>query len=307
VRVLVPGISSPIGQLLAEELLARGHVVAGIDRRTTHSLPDGVEHHELDIRKRAAEDVFRRFRPQVVVHMATVSHFTTRGGGERFRINLGGTRSVFDHCVAHGVEHVVFVGRHTYYGAAADSPLYHAETEPPLALHTFPELADLVAADLFAATALWRFPSLRTTLLRFVYMLGPSGYGTLGSYLRGPRVPTVLGFDPLFQFMHERDVVEALVRSIEQRPHGVFNVAGPAPVPLSLLIRGTGRRPLPLPEPLLPALLGRLGLPRLPPGAVQHLKFPLVVDGAPFARETGFEPRFDERATMDDFRRARPV
>jgi len=50
--------------------------------------------HELDIRKRAAEDVFRRVRPQAVIHMETVTHLTVQS--ERsFRINLGGTRAVF--------------------------------------------------------------------------------------------------------------------------------------------------------------------------------------------------------------------
>ena len=69
-------------------------------------------------------------------------------GEERHRINLGGTRVVFEHCRTYGVKHALFVGRHTFYGAAPDSPLYHTEDEPPKELATFPELADLVAACL---------------------------------------------------------------------------------------------------------------------------------------------------------------
>ena len=154
------------------------------------------------------------------------------------RINVGGTRAVFEHCKAYGVKHAIFVGRHTFYGAGPDSPLYHTEDEPPMALGTFPELADLVAADLYAANALWRTPELVTTVLRICYTLGPSGHGTLGTFLRGPRVPTILGFDPLFQFMHEDDVVRALALALEKQLRGVFNVAGPDPVPLSSLDSG---------------------------------------------------------------------
>jgi len=304
-KVLLPGISGTLGRLLATRLVELGHVVEGIDRRPWRDAPPSILVHEVDIRKRAAEDVFRKFRPDAVVHMATVNHLAARGE-ERYRINLGGTRAVFEHCKTWGVEHCVFVGRHTYYGASAESPLYHSEDEPPMGLATFPELADLVAADLYAGSALWRSPEQTTTVLRFCYTLGPSGHGTLAAFLRGGTVPSVLGFDPLFQFMHERDVVRALVTTLEKKPRGVFNVAGPQPVPLSVLARETGRRLLPLPEPLFSTALGRFGLPKLPRGALTHIKYSIVVDPAAFRRETGFLHEVDEVEAMYEFATAFP-
>ncbi|MEM9696960.1 MAG: SDR family oxidoreductase, partial [Myxococcota bacterium] len=299
-RILIPGISGLLGQRVATAARAAGHDVVGIDRRRWPDAPDGVEIHHVDIRKRAAEDIFRSFRPEAVIHMATVSHFAA-GGEERYRINLGGTRAVFDHCVSYGAEHCVFVGRHTYYGAAPDSPLYHSEDEPPLGLASFPELADLVSADLYAGSALWRFPQLTTTVMRMCYTLGPSGHGTLATFLRGPRVPSILGFDPLFQFMHEKDVVRAIMASIEARPRGVFNVAGPQPVPLSVLIRQTGRTNIPLPELFFQKTLGRFGLPDLPKGALTHIKFPIVVESKPFREQAGFEHEIDEVQAMHEY------
>jgi UDP-glucose 4-epimerase len=239
------------------------------------------------------------------VHMATVTHLVERSE-DRYRINLGGTRAVFDHARAYGVRHVVFVGRHTYYGAAPDAPLYHTEDEPPMAAFTFPELSDLVAADLYATTALWRSPELTTTVLRICYTLGPSGTGTLCAYLRGARVPTILGFDPLFQFLHDRDVARAISRALDTRLRGVFNVAGPQPVPLSTIVRATGRRTIPLPEVVFNFLLGRFGLPRLPPGALGHIKYPVVIDASAFRKATGFTYEVDEVQTMREFREAFP-
>ncbi len=303
-RVLVPGASGAIARKLSVRLAGDGHEVIGIDRRPWLQPP--IEFHEVDVRKRAAEDVFRKVRPQVVVHMATVTSLVVPGE-ERYQINLGGTRAVFDHARAYGVEHCIFVGRHTFYGAGPDSPLFHIEDEPPQELTRFPELADLVAADLYAATALWRFPELATSVLRACYTLGPSGHGTLASYIRGRRVPMVLGFDPLFQFMHEDDLVEAVARAIETRPRGVFNVAGPQPLPLSSIVREAGRTPVPLPEFLLESLIGRFGFPSLPKGALTHIKYPVVVDPKAFRQATGFAHRFDEIATIDSFRDAFPV
>ena len=304
-KVLITGISGKIGRIVARGLLARGHQVLGIDRRAWPDAPDGVTVHEADIRKRAAADVFRTERPEAVIHMATVTHITTKSA-DRYRINLHGTRAVFDHCHEFGIRRVVFVGRHTYYGAAPDAALYHKEDAPPMAVTTFPELSDLVAADLYACTGLWRFADLECAVLRICYTLGPERQGTLAAFLRGRRVPTILGFDPLFQFMHEDDAAKAIVTALCSDCRGVFNIAGPNPVPLSLLIRETGRTALPVPEPLFRLSLGRFGLPRLPKGAIEHLKYPVVVDKTAFCEATSFQHDFDEDQTMRAFRDVAP-
>ena len=58
-----------------------------------------------------------------------------------------------------------------------------------MAVSSFPELADLVGADLYAGSALWRYPEIDTCVLRICYTLGPAHVGTLAAYLRGPRGP----------------------------------------------------------------------------------------------------------------------
>lgn len=300
-KVLIAGISSVPGRLVTDLLLREGYQVKGIDRRPWTGAPQGVEVYRSDIRKRAAEDVFRTFRPDAVIHMATVTHLE-RSTEDRYRINMGGTKKVFEHCDTYGVKQAIFVGRHTVYGAAPDSPMYHTEDSVPLAATTFPELADLVAADLYAGQALWRYPGLDTAVLRIVYELGPKRHATLASFLKGPRVPMILGFDPLFQFMHEFDIARAIVCALEARVQGVFNVSGPQPLPLSVLIRETGRTPVPVPESIFRGLMGRFGFPYLPPGAVDHVKYPVVVDGRAFREATGFEHRYDEDDAMTGFR-----
>jgi UDP-glucose 4-epimerase len=299
-RVLIPGIAGLLARKVAVRLQSSGHEVIGIDPRGWPGAPEGLELHQIDIRKRAAEEVFRKRKPEAVIHMATVAA-TAADTEERYRINLGGTRAVFEHCANYGVKQVIFVGRHTYYGAGADAPLYHTESEPPQELGSYPELADLVAADLYAANALWRLPQLQTAVLRVCYTLGPSGHGTLASFLRGRFVPMVLGFDPLFQYMHEDDAAEAIALALEKNLRGVFNVAGPQPLPLSVIAAEAQRKVLPLPEMLLSLLLGRGGLPKLSRGALAHVKYPIVINADPFIAATGFSWRHDELVTAQTF------
>lgn len=300
-KVLVTGIAGRMGRLVAERLVAQGHKVVGIDVRAWPAAPQGIWVHQVDIRKRPAEDVFRRFRPDGAIHLATVTHLGETSD-DRYRINLEGTRAFFEYAHRHGAQRAVFVGRHTYYGAAPDAPLYHKEDEPPMVMHHFPELADLVASDLYAGSALWRFPELDTSVLRVCYTLGPAAHGTLARFLSPRRVPTVLGFDPLFQFMHERDVAAAIVTSLEHGLRGVYNVAGPAPLPLSLIIDLAGKRRVPVPEPLFTFALKRLRITPLPKGAIEHLKYPIVVDSRPFRETTGFRYEYDADETIAAFR-----
>ncbi len=297
-RVLVTGAAGRFGRILVNALHEAGHQVTGIDRRAWENAP--VPIHQLDLLKRSAEELFRSVNPEVVVHSAAV---TDPGNDrhERHRVNLLGTKTVFDYCRRYETAQIIFVGRHTYYGATSDSPLYHTEDEPPMGLETFPELADLVAADLFAASMLWRAPNQTIAVLRFVYTLGEHHTGTLADFLNASRIPMVWGFDPLFQFMHERDAAQALALAIDCKLRGVYNVAGPSPLPLSALIRRAERRRVVLPERVLRASLGKFGLPKLQPSAVDHIKYSLVVDDTQFRKATGFQPRYGQLETIRAF------
>lgn len=303
-KILITGVSGGLARQLAIRLCTAGHEVIGIDRRTWADPPLNLLLINADIRKRPAEDVFRIHRPDAVIHMATVTHLTARQE-ERYRINLGGTQAIFEHCETYGVKQALFIGRHTIYGAAADAPLYRSEAEPPLATATYPALADLVAADLFAGSALWRYPKLNTVVLRLSYTLGPSLRGTLASFLgsqRGQKVPTILGFDPLFQVMHEADAVHAIELALHNELRGVFNVAGPSPLPLSTLCKGTGRVAIPLPEPIYTLAVKRLNLTPLPVSALSHIKYPVVIQDAPFREATGFTHHIDQAQLLAAFK-----
>ncbi len=304
-KILVVGASGHVGRLVVQRLLDAGHTVVGIDRQPWPEAPGALDLCVSDLLKRGAEDQFRTRRPEVVVHMATLTHLLA-GREERARVNLQGAQALLAHCAQYSVRRLIYVGHHTFYGASPDAPLYHREDEAPAGLGVSPELADIMAADLYVSGAFWRQPGLELTLLRPCYSLGPSGKGALASLLLGARVPRVLGFDPLFQFMHEEDLAEAVVTAVERAPRGIFNVAGPAPLPLSTIVERTGRVSMAVPEALHGKALGLLGVAVAAEGATSHLKYPVVVDGSAFREATGFEPTVDALTVLDGFAAANP-
>jgi UDP-glucose 4-epimerase len=292
-KVLITGIAGGQGRLLTRRL-RENYEVCGVDRAEWRGAPRGVSVHRVDVRKKKFEDVIRTEMPSAVVHMGFIRHFRT-SDRERYDVNVRGTKQLLDHCVNHGVQSLVLVSSSYVYGAAPENPYYMDEDSPLAASRSYPEIRDLVEVDTLASGFLWRYPHIRTCVLRPVNVLGHYVHSMVGSYLREARVPTVLGFDPMMQFIHEQDVSEAIALTLERSLQGVFNVAGPGEVPLHTAIRETGGSAFPLPEFVMRPLFDRLfrwGAIPYPPGAIDYLKFPVTVSGERFVEATNFRPLF---------------
>jgi len=302
--VVVTGARGSYGRVVVPYLARQGYRVIALDRSPWPDVPRDVEFHQVNILKRGFDDVLRRSNATALIHLALIHRFSdTRAS--RYRVNFEGTARVIERAAAHGINHLVFGSRATVYGALPDQPEFVDEAHPPAAGRMFAEMQDLVDADLYASSALWRHPELELVILRFVNVLGPSVNTLLQRYLAGRRVFTVAGFDPLYQVLHERDMARALELALTPGLRGVFNVTGPGAVPLHVLIDETGATRVPIPEPLVRLLKGRLGFPNIPDGAIDFLKYSCTVDGTRFRDATGFEPEVGLRAACAARRAAR--
>jgi nucleoside-diphosphate-sugar epimerase len=302
--VVVTGAAGSIGRLAVDHLARRGFSVHAVDRHELPRVPPGVETHVADIRKRGFDDVLRKVKPFGVLHLARERRFTV-DAAERYRINFEGTARLFELSLAAGVKKIVFPSRHTVYGALPDNPAFMTEDHPPTAGRTFPEIQDLVAADLFACTMLWRHPKLEVVVLRPVNVLGPTVNTLFARYLSPRRVFTVAGYDPVYQVLHEDDLGLAFELALGRGLRGVFNVTGPGEVPLHVIVEESGAARVPLPELAIKLVRGRVGFARIPQGALDFLKYPCTVDGARFARATEFRPARNLRETIRSMRARR--
>ncbi len=292
-KVLVTGIAGGLGRLLARRLLESWEVT-GVDRVPFEGRPRGIEVHVVDLRKKKFEDVIRTEQPNAIVHMGFIRHFRT-DDRVRHDVNVRGTKQLLDHCAHYGVQKLVVVSSGYVYGAFAENPFYMDEDHPLSASRSYPEIRDLVEVDTLASAFLWKYPHIRTSVLRPVNVLGHYVNSMIGGYLRLQRVPTIMGFDPMMQFIHEEDVCEAIALALQHGLQGVFNVAGPGAVPLHTAIRETGGTPIALPEPLVRPIFDRLfrfGLWPYPTGAFDYLKYPVTLSGRRFVDATNFRCLF---------------
>jgi UDP-glucose 4-epimerase len=223
-----------------------------------------------------------------------------------YDVNVRGTRHLLDHCVHHGVEKLVVLSSSYVYGASPENAYSLDEDSPLSASRSLPEIRDLVEVDTLASALLWRDPQLLTCVLRPVGVLGHYVHSVIGRYLRERRVPTVIGFDPMMQFIHEEDLSDAIALTLGRGLQGVFNVAGPGEVPLHTAIHESGGMAIAMPELVMRPLCAQLyrwGLAPYPPGAIDYLKYPVTVSGKRFADASGFRCRFGLEEIFGSVRR----
>jgi UDP-glucose 4-epimerase len=292
-KLLITGIAGGLGRLIARRV-GDFFQISGVDRTPWEGYPANIRMHVVDLRKRKFEDVFRTERPDALVHHAFVRHF--RGEPRvRHEVNVLGTRRVLEYAIAYGVKRIVVLSSAYVYGALPDNPFYVDEDYPLNVSRTYPEVRDLAEVDTLTTAFLWRHPEVTTAILRPVNTLGYYTNSAITRYLKQRYVPTIMGFNPMMQFIHEEDVAEAVALALQTGLHGVYNVAGPGAVPLKVAVRETGGTAVPFPEPVARAVfsrLFRLGLYHTPSGAMDFLKYPCTVDGGRFVKATGFTPLF---------------
>lgn len=292
-KVLITGIAGGQGRLIARRL-AGTFALTGVDRTPWEGHPPGLTVHQLDLRKRKMEDIFRTERPDAVVHHAFIRHFRS-DPRVRHEVNVLGTKRLLEYCITHGVKRIVVLSSSYVYGALPDNPYYMDEDHPLNVSRTYPEVRDLAEVDSLVTAFLWQHPEIATTILRPVNTLGYYVHSAIGRYLRQRYIPVIMGFNPMMQFIHEEDVAEAVALALQTGTHGVYNVVGPGAVPLKVALQETGGTGVSIPEPIARAIFRRLfslGLYHTPPGAMDFLKYPVTLDGRRFQKATGFSPLF---------------
>ena len=299
-RVVVTGAAGRLGRLVARRLHRDSRfLVTSLDRRPFVGKPKDIEHHEVDLRSKKARDIFRHGRVDALVHMG-VMHRPRATSAEHYSWNIGGTDRLLEYCMQYRVPKVVVLSSANVYGPRPENAQFLTEEAPLLAAQAFPEMRDLVEIDHMASSFFWKARDVETVILRPVHILG-GVHNAPSNYLRLPVIPTLLGFDPMVQVIHELDVAEAIVCALRPGGRGIFNVAGPGEVPLSVLVRELEKPTLRIPHPLAKPLwraAWRLGMNSFPVDEFDFIRYVCMVDGSRAARELAFHPRHSLRETI---------
>ncbi len=308
--VAITGAAGTLGRLVVQSLAQEGslaRVVALVHQAKTvtpHEHPTPVQSHRVDLTDPTADarlaDVLRREHIDTLVHASFLSK-PAPDAAFGHELEVIGTLHVLTAARAAGVRRVILLGRTMSYGAHPQNPAHLQEDAPLRGAPGFPFVQDKVEAETEAARFASAHSKPTVTVLRLCPLLGAGMNNLWSNYFRRMVAPTVLGFDPLMQFLHPADALRAIRLAVSEDLPGAFNIVGRGVVPLSTAIRMAGAVTVPVPRLGARAALAGLraaGVTQVVPHLADFLTYPFVADGTKAAQHLGFVPQYGPRETL---------
>jgi len=309
--VVVTGVSRYLGGRLAA-VLGRDETldVIGVDVIAPADPIAGISFVRADIRNPVMGRILADARVDTVVHMGAISTPREAGGRASMKeINVLGTMQLLAACErTPSLTSLVVKSTSAVYGSGPRDPAKFTEDMNPSHVPTSGWAKDSVELEGYVRGFARRRPDVNVTTLRFANAIGPVVQTSMSSYLSMPVVPTVLGFDPRIQFIHEDDLVESIRLSVLEPTAGTYNIAGDGVLLLSQAIRRLGRRQLIVPGPLFPVVARRLvgrGIADFSPESVRYLTYGRSLDTRAMRETLGFEPNWSTAQALESFAESR--
>lgn len=305
-KVMITGATEGFGLLLVKKL----SLIDKIDKiiGVKSSDIDYAEEIESDdklyfesaknLRPRALEDVFKKNHDiDVVVHLAYADTPNENNKSEFLHeTNVFGTMRLLNLCKKYGVKKFIHKSPSSIYGAHPDNPVLIKEDYPLRGNRNYQLIRDKIEADILCQLYMKENDFPKIVILRFCGILGEHIRSPLNTLFKENFVPMILGYDPMFQVMDERDVVEAITISIlDQDLEGIFNIAGKKIEHLSEIIDRLGKTAMPIPEFLIDMFykpLFKLNQEHSFPFDINYWKYPFVIDSSKSSEIMNFKPKY---------------
>jgi UDP-glucose 4-epimerase len=313
VRYVITGGSGYIGSRLVESLSERPETerIVIADVRPPRSFRPKTEWAELDVRDGArARDLLAREKPDVLVHLAFVLN-PIKDEQLMYDIDVNGTQNVLAAASAAGIEHVLVTSSTTAYGAFPDNPVPIGEDWPVRGVASFEYARDKTESDRLCQLWALEHPERTMTIVRPCIVFGPN----VDNYLvriwsKAPFQPDLGNLDLPMQFVHEDDVVAAMIGLLDGRHAGAFNVTGDGTMTMRETAEVIGLKIRRLPMRVARALsraTWRLGASETPPGQIEFALHPWVCSNEKLKSTLGWRPRYSSRETFEITMRAQGV
>ncbi|KAB2343399.1 NAD-dependent epimerase/dehydratase family protein [Actinomadura rudentiformis] len=317
--VAVTGAASGAGRLLAARLAERaahadevgagGRPPSGQRVRKVVAIDGhrgdvpGVTWRVVDIRDPLLSN--RLSDVDVIVH-ADLEYSPELDPRERRTHNVRGAQTVVTAAAAARVRRVILVTSAMVYGAGPDNEVPLNEDAPLLAEANASIAGDFLEIEDLAASAPITHPGLEVTVVRPATLVGPGIDTVMTRHFEAPRLLSVKGSTPAWQFCHIEDLAAALEVVV------VSDVTGPVAVTCEGWLGSdevseiTGKRSFELPAAVtfgMAQRLHRLGMTPAPATDLHYVTYPWVVDAARL-RAAGWKPAYDNatalRVLMDE-------
>ncbi|HEX8802877.1 MAG TPA: NAD-dependent epimerase/dehydratase family protein [Acidimicrobiales bacterium] len=305
-RVLVTGLGTFWGGRVAQ-VLERDpdvDVIIGLDTTEPTVELERTEYVRSDPSYSILSRIVHATQVDTIIHTFLVVDAGQMSGRRVHEINVIGTMNLFAAASQpeSRVTNVVVKSSTLVYGSSYRDPVWFAEETPRSSTPRHRIERSLGEVESYVRDYAVDNPHVTLSLLRFSNVLGSDIVTSITKALQLPVVPSIWGFDPRLQFVHEDDVVRAMMFVLDRQLGGVYNVAGDGLLPWSEVVAMCGRRRLPLPpvgRSLLGGPLSHLGV-ELSPELAELLTYGRGADNRRL-KEAGFSYGYTSAGAVQAF------
>ena len=306
--IAMTGIRSFIGSNLLQRFQQEGrHQLVALDLEKPDFLKPTTRFYKLDLTSTTADvtlsEILEREKCDTFIHLAFLSS-PTHKSSYAHELESVGTMYVFHACAKNKVKKLIVSSTTMVYGALPINPNFLVEESPLRGNRNFRPIRDRIEVEEQAQNFQKKHPEMVITVLRPCTILGPTIRNFITTYLGLPVISTLLGYDPLMQLVHEEDALDAYRLAVERDCRGVFNIVGRGVLPLSTIIKLSGKIKAPLLHTLAYPMVDGLWLAQVgiaPSGYLDYLRYLWVADGIKARKELGFFPKYSTKETLETF------
>ncbi len=288
--------------------------VIALDVRKPEIPLDKTEFHPLDLTIPTADDelatILAADDVDTLVHAAFLE-YPTHASEWAHELEDIGTMHVLNACAQAKPDRLLMVSTTMVYGASPTNPNFLTEDDELKGHADSRFINDKVRAERQARRFARNNPDTRFCSLRFAPLLGPTVTNMFTRFFSRPMAPVMMGYDPLLQFVHQRDAVDALKLALDNdQVEGALNIVGSGVLPYTTVLALMGKIPVPMPHFLARSLSKALWVTQVfdsPPSFLDFLRFLCVADGSRAKQVLDFQPRYTIKRTVLDFLGVAPI
>ena len=244
-RVLVTGATGFIGSKLVPALLAENYDVTILARkpRTLSDRPwrNLVNVIEADIANSSSLMLGIKSEDfSMVLHLAAVVRRISRhiSQDEYFKVNVLGTRSVCQLCVAKGIQKIIFLSTADVFGSI---PRYRTPINENYPYHPTDAYSMSKVAAETVVMRFWQERKLNGIILRPTHVYGPSDPGFIPKMFKLlrllPKIPIIGDGLTLKHFVYIDDLIGVVLNAMISKVSGAYLVADDTPVSITDFLR----------------------------------------------------------------------
>ena len=277
-KILITGIKGRLGQVVASSLKDL-HQLVGLDRRQDIPAPLGIPTFDFEPYQNRVDHIFCEHQIDAIIHL-NILHDPRASREEHHRFNILGTSNLLALASKFKIKKFIFVSSADVYGARAENSQFLSEESPLMGATHHSGLGDLIQTDLLVSTAFWKYPEIKTVILRPSHIIGPAQNAAF-RYL-GLKFPiTLMGFSPMVQLCHYLDLLQIIQLGLEYDIQGIFNITSDGALSLHKLLQKIGQTAIPIPEWIANQVLDVLWkthFSQFPAPEINFLKYSCMVD-----------------------------